>query len=123
MYCTYDFYTFQLNNQTKYGSLLRQFINEMTNEELGSLDLGLDDEDGDEILEDDENKGACSDDDDDDDGDDEDNDDDDDGDDDDDSDDEEVRFCDMSKRFVVVKGIGKISDLTVRKIVYVYKAL
>jgi hypothetical protein len=29
----------------------------------------------------------------------------------------------MSKRFVVVKGIGKISDLTVQKIVYVYDTI
>lgn len=87
---------FWFKNQTKYGDLLLDFIDEMNIEELKNLNnktLGLDDdEDEDEILKVDPNKGACS------------------------EDKDEKEFCDKSSRFIVLKGIGRISYLTVRKI-------
>ena len=107
----------QLKNQTKFGKAILNFVGQMRVRELQNLDnktLGLDDDDDDdddETLEDDESKGNCSEDD-------GENDDEDSGEDDEENGDEEddVKICDKSKKFIILRRIGRISELTLRKI-------
>ncbi|XP_028399696.1 uncharacterized protein LOC114523070 isoform X2 [Dendronephthya gigantea] len=113
-----------LKNKVEFGKSLLQFIGEMKISEVRGLpnttfDLGDDDENEDVNLEEDESKGDCKKDDDDADDDDDDNNDDD-NDDDDDSKDE---ICEKEKKFIIMRGIGKISELTLRKIIKIVKLL